>query len=46
MDGTWWADYVQWLTDRCGPTVAAPAELGGGGLEPLDDAPGTYVFER
>jgi polyhydroxyalkanoate synthase subunit PhaC len=25
---------------------AAPEELGGGGLEPIGDAPGTYVYDR
>ncbi|MFI5099461.1 MAG: poly(3-hydroxyalkanoate) polymerase, partial [Actinomycetes bacterium] len=44
--GTWWIDYVDWLRDRCGPEVPAPDELGGGGLVPLSDAPGTYVLER
>jgi polyhydroxyalkanoate synthase subunit PhaC len=45
-DGTWWTDYVEWLRDRCGPEIAAPTELGGGGLEPIADAPGTYVLEN
>jgi poly[(R)-3-hydroxyalkanoate] polymerase subunit PhaC len=44
-NGTWWTDYVEWLRDRCGPERPAPTELGGGGLEPLSDAPGTYVLE-
>jgi poly[(R)-3-hydroxyalkanoate] polymerase subunit PhaC len=26
--------------------IAAPGELGGGGLEPIGDAPGTYVYDR
>ena len=46
MDGTWWHDYADWLRERCGPEVAAPSELGGGGLEPLVEAPGTYVLEK
>jgi polyhydroxyalkanoate synthase len=46
VDGTWWTDYVAWLRERCGPETAAPTELGGGGLEPLADAPGTYVLEN
>ena len=28
------------------PDNAAPNELGGGGLRPLAEAPGTYVFEN
>jgi polyhydroxyalkanoate synthase len=46
VSGTWWHDYVDWLRDRCGPQTAAPEELGGAGLSPVADAPGTYVFER
>ena len=44
--GTWWPDYASWLAERCGEERAAPEELGGGGLEPLGDAPGTYVYDR
>jgi polyhydroxyalkanoate synthase len=44
--GSWWTDFVDWLRDRCGPEVEAPHELGGGGLEPLEPAPGTYVFHH
>jgi polyhydroxyalkanoate synthase subunit PhaC len=43
--GTWWPDYVGWLADRSGDLRAAPAALGGGGLEPMAAAPGTYVFD-
>lgn len=46
MDGTWWHDYADWLREHCGPEVPAPSEPGGGGLEPLAEAPGTYVLER
>ncbi len=34
-----------WLGDRCGKDKPAPEVLGGGGLRPLADAPGTYVFD-
>ena len=44
--GTWWPDYTSWLAERCGEERAAPGELGGAGLEPLGDAPGTYVYDR
>ena len=44
--GTWWPDYASWLAERCGEERAAPGELGGAGLEPLGDAPGTYVYDR
>ncbi len=46
VPGTWWADHVQWLAERSGEDRPAPAELGGGGLRPLDPAPGTYVKAR
>jgi polyhydroxyalkanoate synthase subunit PhaC len=44
--GTWWSDYAQWLAERCGEEKAAPAELGGSGLLPVAEAPGTYVYDR
>ncbi|HEY2280022.1 MAG TPA: alpha/beta fold hydrolase [Streptosporangiaceae bacterium] len=44
--GSWWPDYTDWLGERCGKERAAPAELGGGGLVPSSDAPGTYVYDR
>ncbi len=44
--GSWWPDYADWLAERCGEEKAAPAELGGGGLAPICDAPGTYVYDH
>ena len=44
--GSWWPDYVAWLAERCGEEKAAPGELGGGGLAPICDAPGTYVYDH
>ena len=44
--GSWWPDFAAWLGERCGADTAAPTELGGGGLRPLAEAPGTYVFEN
>jgi polyhydroxyalkanoate synthase len=44
--GSWWPDYAGWLAERCGEEKASPAELGGGGLAPISDAPGTYVYDR
>jgi len=46
-DGSWWPAWTRWLAERSSepdypPPMGAP-ELG---LEPLDDAPGTYVFQR
>jgi polyhydroxyalkanoate synthase len=44
--GSWWPDFVAWLDQRCGPDRPAPDRLGGGGLVPLMEAPGTYVLDR
>jgi polyhydroxyalkanoate synthase subunit PhaC len=44
--GSWWPDYASWLAERCGENQAAPGELGGGGLAPVGDAPGTYVYDH
>jgi poly[(R)-3-hydroxyalkanoate] polymerase subunit PhaC len=44
--GSWWPDYAEWLAERCGEEQAAPGELGGGGLAPICDAPGTYVYDH
>jgi polyhydroxyalkanoate synthase subunit PhaC len=44
--GTWWPDYADWLAERCGDEQAAPGELGGAGLVPIGDAPGTYVYDH
>jgi polyhydroxyalkanoate synthase len=45
VQGSWWPDAAVWFAERCGPDRAAPEKLGGAGLEPLVDAPGTYVFD-
>jgi polyhydroxyalkanoate synthase len=44
--GSWWPDYAAWLAERCGAEKDAPAQAGGGGLAPICDAPGTYVYDR
>ena len=44
--GSWWPDFVGWLDQRCGPDKPAPRKLGGRGLDPLIEAPGTYVLDR
>jgi len=44
--GTWWNDVTVWLNDRAGSMKPAPEELGGAGLPPLAEAPGTYVFDK
>ena len=44
--GSWWPDYADWLSVRTGDEKAAPAELAGGGLELIGEAPGTYVYDH
>jgi len=43
--GSWWPDYAAFLAERGGPLIEAPGELGGGGLKPMEAAPGTYVLD-
>jgi len=43
---SWWPDYAGWLADRCGEEKDAPADVGGAGLVPVCEAPGTYVYDR
>jgi polyhydroxyalkanoate synthase len=40
--GSWWPDWLEWLKQIDGTTVAA-REPGGGKLKPIEDAPGSYV---
>ncbi len=44
--GSWWNDGTTWLNERCGDLKAAPKELGSTRLQPLADAPGTYVYDK
>jgi polyhydroxyalkanoate synthase subunit PhaC len=46
VKGSWWPDFVAWLVDHSGPEKTGPSSLGGRGLEPLVDAPGTYVLDH
>jgi polyhydroxyalkanoate synthase subunit PhaC len=45
QQGSWWSDMVAWLGEHSPKEKLAPAELGGNGLRPLVEAPGTYVFD-
>jgi polyhydroxyalkanoate synthase len=42
-EGSWWADWDAWIRKRSGDDWVPAREPGGGELEPLCDAPGTYV---
>jgi len=46
QQGSWWTDVAAWLNERSGDLVPAPKELGSTRLQPLADAPGTYVFDK
>jgi polyhydroxyalkanoate synthase len=43
--GTWWDDWLAWLSARCGPMVEAP-KVAAKTYPDLGPAPGTYVFEK
>lgn len=45
VSGSWWPDYLAWLTERSGEEVAAPEALGNEEYPPSENAPGTYVFD-
>ncbi|MDQ6523161.1 alpha/beta fold hydrolase [Nocardioides sp. LHD-245] len=44
--GSWWNDVSGWLDQRCGDLRPASQELGSTRLQPLAEAPGTYVFDK
>ena len=44
MKGTWWDDYVTWLSPRSGKEKAAPKRVGAKGYKPVEPAPGSYVL--
>jgi polyhydroxyalkanoate synthase len=43
--GSWWPDWIEWLTAQS-PQQVAPRQPGDGALPPLCDAPGEYVKVR
>jgi polyhydroxyalkanoate synthase len=43
--GSWWPQWIQWLTARSGPEKAAPSTLGSRKYPPIEPAPGTYVHQ-
>lgn len=45
VQGSWWPDYIAWLNEHGGKLKAAPTTLGGAGMDPLEPAPGSYVFQ-
>jgi poly[(R)-3-hydroxyalkanoate] polymerase subunit PhaC len=43
--GSWWPQWLQWLTARSGPEKAPSSALGNRKYPPLGPAPGSYVHE-
>jgi polyhydroxyalkanoate synthase len=43
--GSWWSDWVEWLTSRSGKEVPPPS-MGSDTYPPITSAPGTFVFEK
>jgi poly[(R)-3-hydroxyalkanoate] polymerase subunit PhaC len=43
--GSWWPQWIQWLTERSGPEKKPGSALGNKKYPPLGPAPGTYVHE-
>ena len=46
QSGSWWLHWNEWLSERSGPKVIAPATLGNAEFSPGAPAPGTYVFNE
>jgi polyhydroxyalkanoate synthase len=44
-EGSWWPDWIEWLSDRS-ERKGAPPRMGSARHPPLQDAPGTYVLQR
>jgi polyhydroxyalkanoate synthase len=44
-EGSWWTDWVEWLRQRTGELVPAPA-VGSRKYPPVGLAPGSYVLEK
>jgi len=44
--GSWWEDWSIWLANRSGAKKAARKTLGNPRHKPMENAPGSYVFNR
>ncbi len=47
-EGSWWVDWADWLAGHSAPERIPRPLMGaaGKGYAPIEDAPGTYVFQR
>jgi polyhydroxyalkanoate synthase len=47
-DGSWWVNWGEWLASHSTRERVPPPPIGaaGKGYPPIEDAPGTYVFQR
>ena len=45
VEGTWWTDYVEWLSSRTGPERNKPRKQGNAAYPVVCEAPGTYVHD-
>jgi polyhydroxyalkanoate synthase subunit PhaC len=44
--GSWWEPWAEWMLERSGDEVPAPAAQGSADHPPLEPAPGSYVRDR
>ncbi|WP_246080356.1 PHA/PHB synthase family protein [Modestobacter altitudinis] len=44
--GSWWEPWAEWMLERSGDEVPAPAAPGSADHPPLEPAPGSYVRDR
>jgi polyhydroxyalkanoate synthase subunit PhaC len=44
-EGSWWPEWANWLNAHSGASISPPA-IGASGHTPLEDAPGSYVFQE
>jgi polyhydroxyalkanoate synthase len=44
--GSWWEPWAEWMLERSGDEVPAPAARGSAEHPPLEPAPGSYVRDR
>lgn len=47
QEGSWWPNWVNWLSERSGAPTDPPAMgAAGAGYAPIGPAPGTYVYQQ